>query len=421
MGRHPTTATEQALRGRCATGATGRLTVGAGAGEVSVYLLDGEAVAVRAADDAAVLVDRLATRGDLTDDRARELQAMQTMAIPILGREGSDPILGLLLDQLDDHVLDDVLGTRFDEVLLGFLTSGSEPSFTPDTPPWGHLVRTVGGTPSLVDGLLDAQAAAASLDPKRLVAVGGVEPLDLVEAALVAPLVSGPRPVIDVVERLAAPLVLTMARVARALERGVLVDADVPSLLAPLGPAPEPASGDALPDEELEAFSGTEDERRGGSRDGTFVQDARTLDRVELVHDEVGQEPTFSAPSLSEEDAVDKIDVANGVLRAVFAALAGATGPREARAALQVLVDGRPRPFVPLLDGVVVGESGDLPLGPLMANLRRRLPTEQRHLLNQGLLDLLDRTLDRVADELPDDAFDDLLEQVLGYRQRLGL
>ena len=55
--------------------------------------------------------------------------------------------------------------------------------------------------------------------------------------------------------------------------------------------------------------------------------------------------------------------------------------------------------------------------------LRRHVEplSEQRHLLNQGMLDLLDRALDKAADELPEDDFDGVLAQVMGYRQRLVL
>lgn len=409
MARQARSSTEQALQHRAATHATGRLTVGAGAGEMSIYLLDGEAVAARAADDAAVLVERLAAVGILSAERARQLQAMQAMSLPILGREGSDPILGLLLDQLEGEAIDDALRCRFDEVLASFLTHVGEPSFTADAAPWAHLVRTVGGTLDHVDHLGRRIELAAGLDPHQLVFAGPTEPTSLDEAALVAPVIAQPRTVAEILDRLGLPDLLGRARIADALERGVLID----------------GTDAALPETdfaELEAFSGVEDSRRGGSRDGTFVQEASTLDRVELVtDDEPVAEPSYAAPTLSEEDAFDKIGVANEVLRAIFTVLVAHGSAKDARRVLQVLVDGRPRPFVPLLDGVQVSADGQLPSVELLANLRQRLPSEQRHLLNQGLLDLLDRTLDRTAEDLPEEAFDELLEEVIGYRQRLGL
>ena len=110
-----------------------------------------------------------------------------------------------------------------------------------------------------------------------------------------------------------------------------------------------------------------------------------------------------------------------GVLLALAGALDEAQGAGSGTSTMQLLVDGRPRPYIPLFDGVRVRAPGELPPAGLLANLRRRPETEQRHLLNQGLLDLIDRALDVAADNLEEDTFDDLLGQVMGYRQKLRL
>ncbi len=431
MARPSQQANVNKLQALSTKGASGRLTVGAGAAEASIYMLEGEIVAVRAADDAAVLVDRLAKVGLLPIERARQLQAMQAMSLPILGRDGSDPILALLLDQLEGPEVERALDARFDEVLAAFLAQPGDAAFDGDAIPWAHLVRTTGDTMAQLQRLSMLVTAALVIEPRRLLAAGPGEPTSPVDQALLDALVGGPLTAGDLVASLDWTDVVGRGRIASAIERGVLTDVvarpqerslDDAASEDPAGLPVVPADVD---DDQLEAFSGMDDHHRGGeSRAGTFVQDAATLDRVELVEDEPSQAREgsgYAAPTLSEEDAFDKLGVANDVLRAAHAALAAASDTKVARATLQVLVDGRPRMFAQLFDSIQVASDGALPMAPLLNNLRQRLPSEQRHLLNQGLLDLLDQALDRVADELDGDAFDELLERVIGYRQRLGL
>lgn len=434
MARASTTTSIARLQALCARGASGRLTVGAGAGECSLYLLDGEVVGVRAADDAVVLVERMASAGLLPVERARQLQAMQAMSLPILGREGSDPILGLLLDQLEGDAVADLLDHRFDEVVGSYLAQPGEPNFEPNAAPWAHLVRTTGETLARLKRIDTWITAASVVDPGRLLTVSATPPTNADDVALTAALADGPLTAADLVAELGWPEVAGRGRIAGALERGAVVDALPPATSPPTGDdAVEDAATEAslladtshIDDEALEAFSGAEDERRGGSRDGTFVQSVEDLDRVEILEEDepsqVREGVGYSAPSLSEEDAFDKVGVANEVLRAALDALAETSSPADARRTLQVLVDGRPRQFAALFEGIQIAADGSLPIGPLLVNLRKRLPSEQRHHLNQGLLDLLDQTLDRAAEEIEGDGFDELLEQVIGYRQRLGL
>ncbi len=98
---HPTT---QALLEQVEQGATGRLSVGAGSAELAVFLLDGVLVGTQANDDTAALVTRLGGSGTLPTARARQLQAMVQMSLPILGRQTYDPILGLLSDEIGVEV-----------------------------------------------------------------------------------------------------------------------------------------------------------------------------------------------------------------------------------------------------------------------------------------------------------------------------
>jgi hypothetical protein len=124
---------------------------------------------------------------------------------------------------------------------------------------------------------------------------------------------------------------------------------------------------------------------------------------------------------LSEAHARAKIRVANDVLAAVSAAFDIAEGTGRGRAVLQLLVDGGPSQFAPLLQDLVLSEHGALPPAGVVANLRGRPPTEHRRLLNDALVDLIDRALSSAADELPEEQLDDVLSAIAGYRQRLGL
>lgn len=178
-------------------------------------------------------------------------------------------------------------------------------------------------------------------------------------------------------------------------------------------------------DEDLEAFSDHDSNRGSG---GEFRTQEHNLDRVEVVDTlddamEMNAAPTakFGAPVLSDEDAQAKLAVGNRVLKAVASALDDAEGSGRGQALLQVLLDGSPGPDQALFANLTAEPDGSLPETSLLRNLRQRPPTEHRRMLNQGLLNLIERTLSMAVEELPDEAIDAVLENVAGYRQRLGL
>jgi hypothetical protein len=129
----------------------------------------------------------------------------------------------------------------------------------------------------------------------------------------------------------------------------------------------------------------------------------------------------YGAPVLTHGDAIAKVEVANEVLSIVSQAFDEAKGPGRGRAALQLLVDGVPGPYASVLHDLRIDEAGELPTDQVMRNLQGRPPTEHRQLLNNGLVDLIERALSSAADELPEEVFDEVLGSVAGYRQRLGL
>lgn len=412
-------------------GATGRLSVGAGSAELVVFLLDGHIVAARASDDTTTLIERLAIGGQLSEPRARELFAMQTMSMSVLGMNVVDPILGLLFEEVDQAVLDDVLGARFEENMAHVVGNRSQPRFDDGEMPWAYNIQVGHPAHDLLDMAADVWDMAVSITEADVLSPGPQRADDPVGQSLVDATGGGSLRVADMLLVLQLPPIVGRAMIARGLQDGILAfsDSDRHHTESP-DDVPEIAfedmqtydDADHEDDPHLEAFSGAEDNHRGGGRSGTFVTDIDNLDRVELVELDDGRgEPTYSAPTLTDADTLDKIGVSNDVLGVLAGAFDSAKGPGQGSRTIQLLVDGRPRPYIALLDGVQVTQEGTLPPDHILSNLRRRPAAEQRLLLNQGMVDLLDRALDRAADELEEDAFDDILGRVMGYRQRLGL
>jgi hypothetical protein len=207
-------------------------------------------------------------------------------------------------------------------------------------------------------------------------------------------------------------------------------------------------------EDDLDAFADYEQNRgaatgataKGGPKGG-FSTQQRDLDRVEVSDDLAArrdseppaeEEPPqdddtpiaideapqakFAAPTLTEEEAVEKIAIANEVLAVILSALDAHEGAGGGRAALQLMFEGAPARFQPMFEGVEVGEDEDLiDAEAIIGNLATRPPTEHRQMLKDGLIDLIDRALSHGADELSDEAIDAMLEATAGYRARFGL
>ena len=144
-------------------------------------------------------------------------------------------------------------------------------------------------------------------------------------------------------------------------------------------------------------------------------------DEGEILEADEAPVNTYSAPVLSRGDALAKIGVLNEALEVVSAAFDDAEGPGRGRAVIQLLVDGVPSRFAALLHDLIVEDTGELNPERLLGNLNGRPASEHRQLLNNSLMDLIERALSAAADELPDEAFDEVLAAIGGYRQRLGL
>ena len=113
--------------------------------------------------------------------------------------------------------------------------------------------------------------------------------------------------------------------------------------------------------------------------------------------------------------------MANDELTKVVHAFDEAEGSGSGRAVVQLLVDGCPPKYAPILHGLQVANDGTLPAEQVITNLQARPPTEHRQLMNQTLIDVIERALSSAADDLPDQVFDDMYEAIAGYRHRMGL
>jgi hypothetical protein len=183
-------------------------------------------------------------------------------------------------------------------------------------------------------------------------------------------------------------------------------------------------------DDELSFFS-DHDTNRGSDGGGQFRTDAQHLEKVEVggmgeggsevVEAEEAPVARYGAPVLTRGDALAKIDVANEVLSMVSGAFDDNEGPGRGRAVLQLLVDGVPSQFAVVLRDLQVSDTGELPSERVLRNLNGRPATEHRQLLNNSLVDIIERALSSAMDELSDEAVDQVLSSVAGYRQRLGL
>lgn len=467
---------EKLLLELASKGQSGRLTTGAGAAELSAYLLEGHVISARAGDDTRMMLRRLSVEGSLTDSRARQLKAMAQMAVHILGEQPYDPILGLLLEEIDEAVMNRVLEERFEENLSRFLGSRGVPRFTPLEIVWTENIHIGHDTRQTVARCSERWATAASIDVTSEVASGEAPPRDELERSIRTLLdVQGPMLLGDLVPSLPIERTAALSALARMVADGIAVastqsfedddghgevwdtgfgrgreddtldhlvidppslepapaefviadDADEQTVEIKTHPKPVAESGGFGPTivsaEDMDAFGGDLDDVRGGPDGGQFSTEAHNLDRVALVGFSEEERSAFGAPELSEKDAFEKIAVASGVLQTVSMAVDAARGAGSGAAAVQLLVEGCPLQYASLFQGAEINSRGGLLPRGIYRNLSTRPRSEQRRLLNQGLLDLLERALSRAADELPDEAVDLVLEEVAGYRQRLGL
>lgn len=472
MGRSArNTKTTASLLKEAQRGQTGRLVVGAGAHALEVYLLHGQIVAAHAADDLSHLVRLSRLRGGITTSVAAELEE---------GLARDEDVFGALLDRVPSPLLDPILSERFRQNLAAFLGASGKPTFEPLRAVFVDHLHLGRETEALVDGAIRLWDEASALDPDATVVRGDARPATKDQRIVASKVTQTPVTLSSLLaqvplEALAARVVLLEMLQSGALRvpgGGVEDDlADEPTVHGRENSDPPPAAPPQEPELELELdpedltetvhtaprredvetpagltslsawlestthvsdddldFFSDHDFERGAGDAGSFSTDSHNLDRVEVaasdeqeIEAEEAPTPRFSAPKLSQTEALEKIAVANDVLSLVVRAFDDTGGSGRGRAVVQLLVDGSPARFATLLAEVQVDDHGRLPDERLLGNLYGRPPSEHRQLMNQALVDIIERALSSAADDLSDDQFDHVLESAAGYRQRLGL
>ncbi len=166
-------------------------------------------------------------------------------------------------------------------------------------------------------------------------------------------------------------------------------------------------------------FADHEEAAREG---GEFQSPSHHLDRVNLSGPPASRPSHFGAPRLDDEQLQRKVLVCNELLQAVADAIAQVHGfGSPVQDWIQQSIDCAPPAHAALFGGVQATPAGKLDATSIANNVRCRPLTEQRRLINDGLLDLMEGLLSRTADALPEDILDQLLIRTAGYRKRLGL
>lgn len=451
-----TTQSTAFLLRRIELGETGRARVVLGELPIDVYLLGGQIMAAEEPDDVRQLVRLCHLRGALTDAQAAAL---------IETADGRPPALGRLLDVAAPELMDQLLFERFRQNLATWCGSDVEPTWEPLKAVFVDNLQMVADAQSAIEDCCNLWDEAAATDPTLRV-VRGHGRVDNKEQRLVAAkLGHEPQVLAHLVEQLPMEPLVACVVIRQMLANGSVVVADgsapaepeediddEPTVQAPdaarapefalHAPTPEPVlrnvglaslsawldTATSVDDDELEFFS-DHDYERGSADDGAFSTEQHNLDRVEVItpgpvdvtETEDAAPVRFSAPVLSPDEAIGKIAVTNDVLAAVVRAFDATEGTGRGNAVVQLLVDGSPSRYAALLQDVQVDAEGRIPEAAVLANLQERPPSEHRQLINETLVDIIERALSSAADELPDETFDLVLEKVAGYRQRLGL
>lgn len=430
-------------------GSMGRITASGSAGELSIYVMEGEVLAARSDDDDTMLLRRLLRNGHV--DKA-QLGALRTEA---QGGRLED----VLLNKLPAEQAESLVFDRMRENLGRFLLAEA-PSFERmDSLLIGHLHIGHNSRELLaeLESLLESGAELASEQGlSTTLARSGFEPSTEHEALW--SLVSEPRSVAWILQKAPIEELDTLATLAQMLKDGVLKrvedltpEEEEAALMAELERAAEDPDYveeplEERPDEEVFeeelAMFADNDFVRGGDGDGAFTKTKEELDadRIDLTHgrddmtalgelvgdqdtaDTAGVKMNFGGPRLSNDDAAKKITVANEVMEALCTAFDTQDGAGAGMGRVQLLVDGAPSNFSVLFRNARASSKGSVPGQVLIANLRKRPTTEHRRLLNNGLANLIDRAMNMGAETLEDDdILDTFLETCVGYQKRLGL
>ncbi len=472
-----TTQTTLALRRQLDDGTTGRLTTREPSGKVvDVYVMNGAVVAAHAEDDPAQLVRRLVILGTLDEAHTPTLISGShdgSIADKLHDFVPEEGLIEVLFSRFKDNLtrfLSSPGRCVFSELEAIFV---SNLQFSHDTSALlAEAEEVLARTSGLTASPADQVRVALSSQPATLPT----------EKELVRRVPSGGCTLEELLKTSPFETHETLDLLADMLQRGALVaeGAQAPILAAeapssqdsePLPPEPAPPpdedaapitrpmmrdlSFQSTPDEHLEddelAMFADHDQERGGLGDGQFsgeVRDRVDLSDVLVPHGnmldkfteedveplEMGEadgsedegpvdrvQMKFTEPRLTDQEALRKLQVVNGVLEQLAKAFDAAQGSGGGQAQIQLLLDGSPGGYSLLFYKVEARHDGTINPNAVVHNLQRRPVAEHRRLLNNGLLNMIERALSAACESLDDDTLDSVLESIAGYQQAIGL
>jgi hypothetical protein len=413
-----------AVRIRMARSETGRVRVHVPArGECAVYLMDGELIAALTDRDALAIVDRLVARGRMSAEDAGALR-VQAKRGPL----GFDALHKVI----DADLVGRLMGGRFRDNLVHYLFDGGRFVFEPmDTVRVPHLQmgHDSAGLLRELEMVHERIRPWIGLERRRRVGMGPHTPGSPQQRHIQALCASGVmlEPLLQ-----SSPFFVsqTLVLVAQMVDAGSLETSEVE---ADDGPAPEAI------DHALKAAAMQRERRKAAAKEAPSIlpafadheQEDRGLglgafrgdkDRVDLGRTTASKRPglRMTAPQLSQSEVSRRVGVCNEVLTGLAAAWTAQHGPGEGRRIAQLLVDGAPLSTAALFRAVQVDAKGRLGPAQVLKNLERRPGPERRELLTKGLSDLIDRSLAKAAEGLDEDKLSTMLQQVAGYRERMG-
>lgn len=331
---------------------------------LQVYVMDGSLVAAHAGDDEHFLLRTLQQRGWVSETQLETLKAQATE---------TESLYAAIMETTEDHQVREVFYERFRENLCRLLACDQPLSFQNTEIFLLPNIQLAHDSSALLEDCYATVERTLSLRESRhseLYLTGSRPPLSAAERKVLA-IFEGPLPLIEAVRRSPFESFQTWDLLVDLVDRGALVEQQE----APSSPAPQPTS------------------------------------------------PALSqgnAPRLSRKDAEHKIDAASRVTRAFYRVSDDRSGSGAGRAQLRLLLDGGPPQFRSLFSGLSIEDDGSLPPDELVLRLRTRVGPERRSLLNEGLRDLIQRTLSLADEGLEEAEMDRLLEEIAGHDAEMG-
>lgn len=333
---------------------------------LQIYLLNGSLVAAHAGDDTHALLRILLKRAWIEEAQLHDFKDQAAFS----------PIYDVLLQDGENMRLREAFYDRFRENICRFLEAKATPSFEALEAVMIPNIQLSHETDALVAeaaSIISRTHRTRNENGLHLVQEGPRPPLSLAEEKLIR-LLNGPTPLQALVRQSPFESFQSWDLLSDMLERNVL--------------------------EFVEKKP----------RNPTASADVKALET---------RQPK-AAPRLSKNEAVEKIEVLNEVTSAFHQASDDSAGPGAGRAQLRLLLDGSPRQFALLFNGLELENNGQVNTSELIQRLRTRIGPERRNLLNAGVRDLIQRTLSMADESLDVPQLNALLEQISGQESRLG-